>query len=159
MTNAFWHNAGFGMLVTFLIIGYMLIRVGHQRKTKDNSLDLTASLICTSQNSIFSLPANKRCALSALKDGLSITLLSKPKTTYLLKYNHIIKFYFDEGDNSEPQTTIENLPDYIYVEYQGDDDLVYQFRFSQTQKDKIHNQRVNEQKNIIILVNSHMQKK
>ena len=83
-----------GVIIGLLVLVYMFLRIGYKQKTKNNSLDLTDSLTCTSQTSIFTLPANKRCALSALKDGLSITMLSKPRTAYLLKYTQLLKFYF-----------------------------------------------------------------
>jgi len=146
-----------GIIIGLLVIVYMFIK--QSRIIKKSTPD--ARLSCTSQTSIFSSPANERCVIFPLIDGLRIGVLTKPRAQqYVLKYNRIIKFQFEEENNFEPQqNTIENLPDYVYIEYQDDDGCLCQFRFILTEEDKKLNQFVNKYKNFIDIVHSRMPKK
>lgn len=157
MANALWDNLAFGTIVVFIIFFILFMKKSYDIKKSTPDVRLS----CTSQTSIFSSPANERCVIFPLIDGLRIGVLSKPKTQqYLLKYNKIIKFQFEKVNNSEPQqTTIENLPDYVYIEYQDDDGCLHQFRFILTEQDKKLNQFVNKYKNFIDIVHSRMPKK
>ncbi|NMC56904.1 MAG: hypothetical protein GYA50_06765 [Eubacteriaceae bacterium] len=138
-----------GFLITFIIIPIFIaissliknrkrLKIEREIYLNDNFQTYSeSSLTCSTSSSVFTIPSGKRCALSALQDGLNITAFTKPEITYLLKYTQLLKFYFEEGNNTElGQATQGNLPDYIYVEYLGDDGLIYQFRFIQTKKIK-----------------------